>query len=66
MVGELGQGTRDAFSASQRTNELGTRFALGAERGTILRMILGEGATMAVIGLALGGLAALPVCRLLT
>ena len=33
-----------AFSVSQRTNELGIRVALGAERGTILRMILGEGA----------------------
>ena len=37
-----------AFSVSQRTNELGIRVALGAERGTILRMILGEGAAMAL------------------
>jgi ABC-type antimicrobial peptide transport system permease subunit len=49
-----------AFSVSQRTNELGIRVALGAERGTILRMILGEGAAMALIGLAVGGAAA---CR---
>jgi putative ABC transport system permease protein len=55
-----------AFSVSQRTNELGIRLALGAERTAILRMILGEGATMAVIGLAVGGLAALPLSRLLT
>jgi len=55
-----------AFSVSQRTNELGIRLALGAERTTILRMILGEGATMALIGLAVGGLAALPLSRLLT
>ena len=39
-----------AFSVSQRTNELGIRLALGAERQTILRMILGEGAAMAAIG----------------
>src|SRR5581483_1597614 len=45
-----------AFSVSQRTNELGIRVALGAERSTILRMILGEGAVMGVIGLAIGGL----------
>jgi putative ABC transport system permease protein len=55
-----------AFSVSQRTNELGIRLALGAERGTILRMILGEGATMAVVGLVIGGLAAIPLSRLLT
>ena len=39
---------------------------LGAERQTILRMILGEGAVMALIGLAIGGLAAIPLSRLLT
>ena len=55
-----------AFSVSQRTNELGIRMALGAERGAILRMILGEGAVMAVIGLVIGGLAAIPLSRLLT
>jgi predicted permease len=50
-----------AFSVSQRTNEFGIRLALGAERRTILRMILGEGATMAFIGLAIGGVAAIPL-----
>ena len=54
-----------AFSVSQRTNELGIRVALGAERGTILRMILGEGAAMALVGLAVGGAAAVPLSRLL-
>ena len=55
-----------AFSVSQRTNELGIRLALGAERKAILRMILGEGATMAGIGLIVGGLAAIPLSRMLT
>ncbi len=55
-----------AFSVSQRTNELGIRLALGAQRGTILRMILGEGAAMAAIGLVVGGLAAIPLSRMLT
>jgi predicted permease len=54
-----------AFSVSQRTNELGVRVALGAERGAILRMILGEGAVMALIGLIVGGAAAIPLSRLL-
>ena len=55
-----------SFSVSQRTNELGIRVALGAERGTILRMILGEGAAMALVGLAVGGVAAVPLSRLLS
>jgi putative ABC transport system permease protein len=54
-----------AFSVSQRTNELGIRVALGAEPGTILRMILGEGAAMALVGLVIGGLAAMPLSQLL-
>jgi predicted permease len=54
-----------AFSVSQRTNELGVRMALGAEPGSILRMILGEGAVMAVIGLVAGGIIAIPLSRLL-
>ena len=55
-----------AFSVSQRTNELGIRMALGAEPGSILRMILGEGVTMAGIGLVIGGIAAVPLSRMLT
>ena len=54
-----------AFNVSQRTNELGIRVALGAERGTILRMILGEGAAMALVGLVVGGVAAIPLSELL-
>jgi predicted permease len=54
-----------AFSVSQRTNELGIRLALGAERGAILRMILREGAVMAIAGVVIGGLAAVPLASLL-
>jgi putative ABC transport system permease protein len=54
-----------AFSVSQRTNELGIRVALGAQRGEILRMILGEGVAMALVGLAVGGAAAVPLSELL-
>lgn len=55
-----------AFSVSQRTNELGIRLALGAERKTILYMILGEGALMATIGLVLGGIGAIPLSRMIS
>jgi predicted permease len=55
-----------AFSVSQRTNELGIRIALGAQRRSILFMILGEGAIMAAIGLVLGGIAAIPLSQLIS
>jgi len=54
-----------AFSVSQRTNELGIRVALGAQRGEILRMIIGEGAAMALVGLVIGGVAAIPLSQML-
>jgi predicted permease len=55
-----------AFQVSQRTNELGIRLALGAERQAILKMILGEGAWMAIGGLVAGGLLAVPLSSLLS
>jgi putative ABC transport system permease protein len=43
-----------AYSVSQRTHEIGIRMALGAEKGKVLRMIVGHGATLAGAGIALG------------
>lgn len=55
-----------AFSVSQRRHEFGIRLTLGAESGTVLRMILREGAVLASIGLLLGGGAALALSRFLS
>ncbi|MCI0365561.1 MAG: FtsX-like permease family protein, partial [Phycisphaerales bacterium] len=55
-----------AFSVSQRTNEMGIRVAFGADRKRILKMILGEGAALAAIGLVIGAAASLPLSRLLS
>src|SRR5207237_2402980 len=43
-----------AYSVNQRTREIGLRMALGAERRDVLRLILRQGMTLAVAGMALG------------
>ena len=47
-----------AYWVGQRTREIGVRAALGAGRGQLIRLIVGQGVTLAVIGVIAGGLAA--------
>lgn len=54
-----------AFMAVQRTQEIGVRMALGAGRLDILRLILGEGLRLVVLGTALGLVAALSLSRIM-
>jgi putative ABC transport system permease protein len=54
-----------SYAASQRTQEIGLRMALGASRAEIMRLVLGRGLVLVTAGLGLGIAAALSVTHLL-
>jgi predicted permease len=54
-----------SYLVGQRTHEIGLRMALGAQPGDVLRLIIGHGAKMALIGVAIGVAAALGLTRLM-
>ena len=52
-----------AYSETQRTQEIGIRVALGAQRGDVLRMVVGQAAMLALIGIAVGTAGAVVLTR---
>ncbi len=55
-----------AYAVTQRTNELGVRMALGAQRNDVLKMVVGEGALLAAIGIGIGLVWAFPLMRIIS
>lgn len=55
-----------AYAVNQRQREIGLRMALGASRRSVLRMVVRQGMSLVVIGMAIGVAAALLVGRLLS
>jgi macrolide transport system ATP-binding/permease protein len=54
VLGVIGLYGVIAYSVTQRTREIGVRMALGAQRGTVYRLILGEAGRIAAIGIIAG------------
>ena len=54
-----------SYSVSRRTQEIGIRMAIGANKGDVLQMILRQGMTLAILGIVAGGLATFAVVRVL-
>jgi predicted permease len=55
-----------SYIVGQRTKEIGVRMALGAQRADVLRAFLRDGARMTLVGIAVGGIAALALTRLMS
>ncbi len=54
-----------AYTTRQRTHEIGIRMALGAQQGDVIRLVLGQGLRLMLIGLAIGLFVSLALTRYL-
>ena len=64
-ISSCGHLWRDGYSVAQRTREIGIRIALGAQQGNVLKLIVAQGARLALIGVLVGLAGAFALTRLM-
>jgi putative ABC transport system permease protein len=65
LIAALGVYGMLAYSVNQRTREIGLRMALGAQPSSVMRLVIGEGMKVGIVGIAVGLLGALATGRAL-
>jgi len=66
MLAAIGVYSVMSYSVAQRTHEVGVRIALGAQRRHVLKMIVGQGLKLVLVGVALGVTTAFAVTRVIS